>query len=165
MCGSIDVPEITPGNTATVTLDVAADQQALQSMRSWGPKPLQLSYSAGNQPPTMLPSFLTRSPDGLDTAQTPAMNLTVAMPLTTTDWQVDSSALSGLVSEDENASAEPVLSVNQQENTTVKELNQTLAKQHGWPIRCISRNSPPIPDLPSRESCNPVILMSRRMRR
>lgn len=132
--GSIDVPEITPGNTATVTLDVAADQQALQSMRSWGPKPLQLSYSAGNQPPTMLPSFLTRSPDGLDTAQTPAMNLTVAMPLTTTDWQVDSSALSGLVSEDENASAEPVLSVNQQETTTVKELNQTLAKHHSLQV-------------------------------
>lgn len=126
--GEVGVPEITAGGTATVTVDVAADQQTLANMRSWGPKPLQLTYTAGNHAPVVMHSFLTRSSDGLDAAQTPAMNLTVALPLTTDDWQVSSSVLSDLVSESNNTDTDSPLSLTQQEDSIAHELKQTIAK-------------------------------------
>ena len=63
--GSVDVPSIPAGGTATVTIEVNANQQTLASIGSWGPKPLMLSYIVGNQILADLPSFLTRSSDGL----------------------------------------------------------------------------------------------------
>ena len=41
--GSVDVPSIPAGGTATVTIEVNANQQTLASIGSWGPKPLMLS--------------------------------------------------------------------------------------------------------------------------
>ena len=55
---------IPAGGTATVTIEVNANQQTLASIGSWGPKPLMLSYIVGNQILADLPSFLTRSSDG-----------------------------------------------------------------------------------------------------
>ena len=54
---------IPAGGTATVTIEVNANQQTLASIGSWGPKPLMLSYIVGNQILADLPSFLTRSSD------------------------------------------------------------------------------------------------------
>ena len=97
--GSVDVPSIPAGGTATVTVEVNANQQTLASIGSWGPKPLMLSYIVGNRILADLPSFLTRSSDGLNTATTPAMNLTVAMPYTASGWQVDNKAISNRIAE------------------------------------------------------------------
>ena len=47
--GSVDVPSIPAGGTATVTIEVNANQQTLASIGSWGPKPLMLSYIVSNR--------------------------------------------------------------------------------------------------------------------
>ncbi|MBT1174373.1 hypothetical protein JS530_02410 [Bifidobacterium sp. LC6] len=100
--GSVHVPAIAAGQSATVSLDVQSDNQTLTQLRSWGPKPLRLSYTAGDTH-TDLHSFLTRSSDGLQSAQTPAMNLTVAMPLTANDWQVNNTAVKHLIEETDSS--------------------------------------------------------------
>ena len=95
---SVDVPSIKAGGSTTVSFNVPADNQTLSLLRSWGPKPLQLVYVAGDAQ-AELHSFLTRSTDGLNTAQTPAMNLTVAMPLTSGDWQTSDQAITNIIEE------------------------------------------------------------------
>nr|WP_217624880.1 DUF6049 family protein [Bifidobacterium miconisargentati] len=97
--GHVTVPAIPAGGTVTVNLDVASDRPALQVIETWGPKPLLLSYIVNDQILVNLTSFLTRSPDGLNTAQTPAMGLTVAMPLTSDNWQVNATAVNNLVTD------------------------------------------------------------------
>ncbi|MBT1163029.1 DUF6049 family protein [Bifidobacterium felsineum] len=114
--GSVDVPAITAGNSTTVTLDVTADQQALAAIRNWGPKPLTIAYVAGNTR-SVMHSFLTRSSDGLSTAQTPAMNLTVAMPLTSGDWQTNETAITNLIEETDSAGSSSQASGKAQEST------------------------------------------------
>ena len=114
--GSVDVPSIPAGGTATVTIEVNANQQTLASIGSWGPKPLMLSYIVGNQILADLPSFLTRSSDGLNTATTPAMNLTVAMPYTASGWQVDNKAISNRIAETTTSST----SASSKSNSTDK---------------------------------------------
>lgn len=53
----------------------------------------------GTNPVTALAhTFLTRSSAGLTTTNTPALNITVAMPLTSDSWTVDQNALTQLVS-------------------------------------------------------------------
>ena len=114
--GSVDVPSIPAGGTATVTIEVNANQQTLASIGSWGPKPLMLSYIVGNRILADLPSFLTRSSDGLNTATTPAMNLTVAMPYTASGWQVDNKAISNRIAETTTSST----STSSKSNSTDK---------------------------------------------
>ncbi|PWG67069.1 hypothetical protein DF196_00070 [Bifidobacterium callitrichidarum] len=97
--GHVTVPAIPAGGTVTVNLDVASDRPALQVIETWGPKPLLMSYIVDGQILVNLTSFLTRSPDGLNTAQTPAMDLTVAMPLTSDNWQVNATAVNNLVTD------------------------------------------------------------------
>ena len=97
--GSVQVPVIAPGSTVSVTLDVPANHQGLAAISTWGPKPLLISYIADGQILINLTSFLTRSADGLDTAQTPAMNLTVAMPLTADGWQADTDVVDALIAD------------------------------------------------------------------
>ncbi|WP_240541333.1 DUF6049 family protein [Bifidobacterium santillanense] len=96
--GSASVPEIAPGATATVSIDVKADDGALGRIANWGPKPLLLSY-AHDDDSAQLRTFLTRSSDGLGNA-TPAMKITVAMPLTSSHWTANSEGLEGLVTGD-----------------------------------------------------------------
>ena len=95
---SVDVPSIKAGGSSTVSFNIPADNQTLSLLRSWGPKPLQLVYVAGDAQ-AELHSFLTRSTDGLNTAQTPAMNLTVAMPLTSGDWQTSDQDITNIIEE------------------------------------------------------------------
>ena len=92
--GSVDVPSIPAGGTATVTIEVNANQQTLASIGS----------------------FLTRSSDGLNTATTPAMNLTVAMPYTASGWQVDNKAISNRIAETTTSST----STSSKSNSTDK---------------------------------------------
>lgn len=106
--GTAVVPELKAGASAQVSVDAAADQEGLKAIATWGPKPLSVSYAAGDatDPATGMTTgpaspeefasrhaqthtFLTRSNDGLNGAETPALGLTVAMPLTSDDWQAD----------------------------------------------------------------------------
>lgn len=160
--GSVDVPSIPAGGTATVTIEVNANQQTLASIGSWGPKPLMLSYTVGNQILADLPSFLTRSSDGLNTATTPAMNLTVAMPYTASGWQVDNKAISNRIAEtttsststssksnstdkadkSDNADASnaakatdtQAISLSEQDADTARSLGQTFAKHRSLQV-------------------------------
>ncbi|KAB7788730.1 hypothetical protein F7D08_0464 [Bifidobacterium cebidarum] len=126
--GSVDVPAITAGNSTTVTLDVAADQQALAAIRNWGPKPLTIAYIAGNTR-SIMHSFLTRSSDGLSTAQTPAMNLTVAMPLTSGDWQTNETAITNLIEETDSTSSSSPASGKAQESTESNGTSNTKSEE------------------------------------
>ncbi|PJM78328.1 DUF6049 family protein [Bifidobacterium scaligerum] len=101
--GTVQVPAIAANGSATVSINVSTSQQTLAALGSWGPKPLMLSYITGNQLLAALPTFLTRSSDGLTTAQTPAMNLTVAVPFTSSAWQVDEDAVKQRIAETDEA--------------------------------------------------------------
>ncbi|TPF83584.1 DUF6049 family protein [Bifidobacterium sp. UTCIF-36] len=116
---SVDVPSIKAGGSSTVSFNIPADNQTLSLLRSWGPKPLQLVYVAGDAQ-AELHSFLTRSTDGLNTAQTPAMNLTVAMPLTSGDWQTNDQAITNIIEE-----TDAPASANGSEKDTDDDANNT----------------------------------------
>lgn len=103
--GTAEVPRIDAGATASVTVDVPADDAVLQSFTSWGPKPLLLSLSSGGAVVARTHTFLTRSQDGLNGEQTPAMGITVAMPLTGTARSVDEDAVDGLLDGDERTTS------------------------------------------------------------
>lgn len=89
-------PAVAPGDAAAVPIDVAADSETLSSITDWGPKPVYVRLQAGHTTAD-LRTFLTRSSDGLSGTRTPAMDVTVVMPLTSDDWQVDEDALDRLL--------------------------------------------------------------------
>ncbi|MDF7663095.1 DUF6049 family protein [Bifidobacterium sp. ESL0763] len=107
--GRTNVPALAKGASTTVSIDVNADNPALAQMVSWGPKPVRVSYGPADAPQSgrggdamdenyaTTHTFFTRSTDGLNTADTPAMNITIAMPLTSDAWHVDDSALKSLM--------------------------------------------------------------------
>ncbi|NMN02715.1 DUF6049 family protein [Bifidobacterium panos] len=94
--GSAHVPAIAAGQSATVTIDAPADNAALKRISSWGPKPLLAAYTHDDET-VHLRSFLTRSRDGLDNAATPAMQITMVMPLASSHWQANNETLDSLV--------------------------------------------------------------------
>ena len=94
--GSVQVPALAVGQSATVSIDVPADNAAMKRIVSWGPKPLLASYAHDGET-VHLRSFLTRSRDGLENASTPAMQITMVMPLTSSRWHVKDDALDELV--------------------------------------------------------------------
>ncbi|OZG66673.1 hypothetical protein BHAP_0003 [Bifidobacterium hapali] len=93
--GNVDVPELAAGASATVEITVKPDE--LSAIVSWGPKPLALVYVAGERTQAITHSFLTRSTDGLNNASTPAMRLTVALPLASTSWELDETAVDSVI--------------------------------------------------------------------
>ncbi|WP_181281257.1 DUF6049 family protein [Bifidobacterium callitrichos] len=102
LLGSVDVPAIDPGKSVTMTVDVPADADALKRITNWGPKPLLVDYMPGDgsaEDGAQLRTFLTRSSSGLGNA-TPAMKLTVTMPLTSSHWTTNDEKLNGLVTGD-----------------------------------------------------------------
>ncbi|MBT1181806.1 hypothetical protein JS531_07535 [Bifidobacterium sp. CP2] len=94
--GEVDVPELAPGDSTVVNVDASADADALEAITVWGPKPLLVSY-AHDGAVEELHTFLTRSAEGLANAATPAMQITMAMPLTSGHWTVDTQSLESLV--------------------------------------------------------------------
>ncbi|WP_169172880.1 DUF6049 family protein [Bifidobacterium oedipodis] len=129
--GSASVPAMPAGDSVTVSVDVDSNQHTLASIPSWGPKPLLVSYSTTNEPQgeqqaetqAETHSFLTRSGDGLTTAKTPDMNLTVALPLTADSWQVDGTVINELVADtDEGTTSALVADAGDHSRT------QTLSK-------------------------------------
>ena len=66
----VQTPDIAPGGTATVAIDVDADNAVLTSIAEWGPKPLRVDFHTdGTSVETH--TFLTRSAEGLNGAATP----------------------------------------------------------------------------------------------
>ncbi|NMN01022.1 hypothetical protein G1C96_1604 [Bifidobacterium sp. DSM 109958] len=95
--GSAQVEALAPGATAQAQVDVTADNAGLTAITTWGPKPLRISLSAGTRAATAtLNTFLTRSTDGVRSADTPPLNITVAMPLTAGTWQTDDNLVTTL---------------------------------------------------------------------
>ncbi|WEV72465.1 DUF6049 family protein [Bifidobacterium sp. ESL0790] len=101
--GRVNVPALANGAATTVSIDVNADDATLKELVSWGPKPVRLTYSASagdgsDQEQVATHTFFTRSSDGLNTAGTPPMNITITMPLTSDGWRVNDSTLKSLMS-------------------------------------------------------------------
>jgi hypothetical protein len=128
---SSEVPSLQAGATTTISIHLAADSTELKVMTSWGPKPLLLSYSQGQERPTQVHSFLTRSADGLSTAQTPALSITAVFPLTSSSWNVDEDALSDLVTKSGESNNQSTASpaADTQSNSTTSTSVLTLNKQ------------------------------------
>ena len=93
--GNVDVPELAAG--ASTTVEITVEPEGLNGIVSWGPKPLALVYVAGERAQAITHSFLTRSTDGLNNASTPAMKLTVALPLASTSWELDETAVDSVI--------------------------------------------------------------------
>ena len=114
LLGSAAVPALAPGASATLTIDAAAD--VLAGIAVWGPKPVLLDYTAvddGGEAAlssdqdaagpsgahVQVHTFLTRSSDGMASGQTPAMNLTVALPVVSSGWDTDADVIATLVAD------------------------------------------------------------------
>ena len=98
--GTQSVPTIPAGQSVEVSVNVPADQDAIKKMTSWGPKPVRLSLSDDqDQVLGDVFTFLTRTWDGLPTAGTPALALTMVMPLTSSDWNIDDKAMTALMTQ------------------------------------------------------------------
>ena len=98
--GTQTVPTIPAGQSIEVSVNVPADQDTLKKMTSWGPKPVRLSLSDDqDQVLGDVFTFLTRTWDGLPTAGTPALSLTMVMPLTSSDWSIDDKAMTALMTQ------------------------------------------------------------------
>lgn len=109
--GQVAVPSIAKGEKTSLTIDANPDQPSLKNMLSWGPKPVRIDYSFGTLPQSngrtrtlqkqtylnTTHTFLTRSTDGLKTANTPPMDITLAMPLTSDSWQTDGNKMTQLM--------------------------------------------------------------------
>lgn len=114
--GQASVPTIAKGEKTSVTIDANPDQPSLKNMLSWGPKPVRIDYSfvrdttgngntsskSGNNYFNTTHTFLTRSTDGLKTAGTPPMDITIALPLTSDGWQIDGEKLAQFMTAGEN---------------------------------------------------------------
>lgn len=105
--GSVSVAPIAAGDSATVSVDVDADNDMLASIGSWGPRPLALQYAVAGGAEAIDYTFLTRSWEGLASSRTPQLNVAIAMPLTTSQWQEDSDAAAKLLSSPATASSDP----------------------------------------------------------
>ncbi|WP_370737541.1 DUF6049 family protein [Bifidobacterium lemurum] len=125
--GSVQVPALAVGESATVSLDVDSAQTALAAIVTWGPKPLRIAYQPQDGTGEFLHTFLTRSSDGLSMQQTPAMGLTVAMPLTSDQWQVDDETIDGLVSGDADDEAATAVTLGSDDSKAVKAREQAFA--------------------------------------
>ena len=98
--GTQTVPTIPAGQSIEVSVNVPADQDTLKKMTSWGPKPVRLSLSDDqDQVLGDVFTFLTRTWDGLPTAGTPALSLTMVLPLTSSDWNIDDKAMTALMTQ------------------------------------------------------------------
>ncbi|RBP97270.1 hypothetical protein CRD60_07775 [Bifidobacterium aemilianum] len=108
LLGEVDIAPIPAGGKTSATIDVPADQEQLKAMFSWGPKPLLFRYQTDKGHNVDLHSFLTRSSEGLQTAQTPPLQMTVVLPLSSRNWQVDQDSINTLLThgvEDEDGAA------------------------------------------------------------
>ena len=98
-----NVGAIAAHGTATVNVDIDASSPQLAAITNWGPKPVRITYTPGAQADgthldgTSLHTFLTRSSDGLKTADTPAMGITIVQPLASKTWQTNTASVTNML--------------------------------------------------------------------
>ena len=128
--GQVDVPAVQSQSHVTVTVKVPADNAALSAITTWGPKPLLARYQPKDGESVRISTFLTRSADGLKTAGTPSMNVTVALPLTSASWQADHNGINDLLSRTDatgqGTTSSPVLSTSQEDIARARNLSSVM---------------------------------------
>ena len=90
--GFTDVSELAEGKSETFTIDIPADNAILSSIKRWGPKPVSLIYHSKNYKKIeILHTFMTRSQDGLYTADSNKLHITPIIPLLaqSSEWQAN----------------------------------------------------------------------------
>lgn len=130
--GSVAVPALAPGQSTTVSINAKADNAALTSIVTWGPKPLLAVYAHDDEN-VELRSFLTRSSAGLAAAQTPAMQITMVAPLSSSHWQVSNEALTAMVndpvaSDSENSQTTAAVTLNSNHTRFDRSLSDVLSR-------------------------------------
>lgn len=105
--GTATVTNLAAGSSTQAQVTVPADAAPLKTITTWGPKPLRISLDTGAKATNAsLCSFLTRSTDGLRSAETPPLKIVMAMPLTAGSWNVDPTVFKALVSGDSSANTD-----------------------------------------------------------
>ena len=128
--GQSEVPALQPGASANVRIDAESSQEALASINSWGPKPITLSYEAGGVQQDKAHTFATRTGAGINTPDTPAMNITIVQPLEAQGWTTDNTMLEQLVNKGGVTSAElsKIAVPGKEDEARLKSLEQTFTK-------------------------------------
>lgn len=128
--GQSEVPALQPGASANVHIDAESSQEALASIHSWGPKPVTLNYEADGVQQDEAHTFATRTGAGLNTPDTPAMNITIVQPLEAQGWTTDNTMLEQLVNKGGVTSAElsKIAVPGKEDEARLKSLEETFTK-------------------------------------
>lgn len=128
--GQSEVPALQPGASANVRIDAESSQEALASIHSWGPKPVTLNYEADGVQQDEAHTFATRTGAGLNTPDTPAMNITIVQPLEAQGWTTDNTMLEQLVNKGGVTSAElsKIAVPGKEDEARLKSLEETFTK-------------------------------------
>lgn len=128
--GQSEVPALQPGASTNVRIDAESSQEALASINSWGPKPITLSYEAGGVQQDKAHTFATRTGAGINTPDTPAMNITIVQPLEAQGWTTDNTMLEQLVNKGGVTSTElsKIAIPGKEDEARLKSLEQTFTK-------------------------------------
>ena len=128
--GQSEVPALQPGASANVHIDADSNQETLASINSWGPKPVTLSYEANGVQQDEAHTFATRTGAGINTPDTPAMNITIVQPLEAQGWTTDNTMLEQLVNKGGVTSAElsKIAVPGKEDEARLKSLEQTFTK-------------------------------------
>lgn len=117
MLGAADVQELKPGASTTIAITTQPSDPALQLFTSWGAKPVLIQYVGTNAGTISLHTFVTRTLDGLNMSQTPAMNIVPVLPIHARSWDVDEKAMEKVSSADTHAADSSILTISEQERT------------------------------------------------
>ena len=128
--GQSEVPALQPGASANVRIDAESSQEALASIHSWGPKPVTLNYEADGVQQDEAHTFATRTGAGLNTPDTPAMNITIVQPLEAQGWTTDNTMLEQLVNKGGVTSAKlsKIAVPGKEDEARLKSLEETFTK-------------------------------------
>lgn len=129
MLGAADVQELKPGASTTIAITTQPSDPALQLFTSWGAKPVLIQYVGTNAGTISLHTFVTRTLDGLNMSQTPAMNIVPVLPIHARSWDVDEKAMEKVSSADTRAADSSILTISKQERTHHASI-VAVAKRH-----------------------------------
>ena len=128
--GQSEVPALQPGASANVRVAAESSPDALASIHSLGPKPVTLNYEADGVQQDEAHTFATRTEAGLNTPDTPAMNITIVQPLEAQGWTTDNTMLEQLVNKGGVTSAElsKIAVPGKEDEVRLKSLEETFTK-------------------------------------
>ncbi len=132
----VTVPSLQPGASTRVSVDADATQESLASINTWGPKPVLISYQADGDDLDDLHTFVTRTGAGLNTSDTPAMNITIVQPLAATGWSSDNTIVEELVEEGGVSSGdlEKIATPNEDDETRLETMENVIDKHAGLQV-------------------------------